>query len=64
MLILLDDEQKLCSIHKVKQNLRLYYNILDTSIKKKDYNTAVILNTALEHFAISRLEIKLRKILR
>ena len=61
MLVLLDDEQKLCSIHKVKQNLRLYYNILDTSIKKKDYNTAVILNIALEHFAISRLEIKLRK---
>tara|TARA_B110000438_G_C15671898_1_gene588523 strand:- start:498 stop:1028 length:531 start_codon:yes stop_codon:yes gene_type:complete len=61
MLILLDDEQKLCNIYRVKQNLRLYYNILDTTLKNKDYNTAIILNTALDHFAISRLEIKLRK---
>ena len=61
LLVLKNDKGELGTLVNIKQNYHMYSNISYKAYETKDYNTAILINIALNHTALTRLNIKKRK---
>lgn len=61
-LLILTDGRNICeSLHKVKKNMLYFIDVAKKAFDNDDHQTVFIIMTSIKSFAISRLNIKLRK---
>lgn len=61
LLVLKNDKGEIGTLVKIKQNYHMYSDISYKAYEQKDYNTAILIHIALNHTALTRLNLKKRK---